>query len=267
MNREPVPTSPRVRPRGKHLLAVIGGTLWRVLVMRFAWALAQVYVWVRERLGFPKWLGTDLREVSLRLWSVFWLAFVWVLLWGNISWANVLAGIVLALAVIFTLPLPRVPVEGRLHPISALGLVLTMMWNFLKSSIQVGWAAVRPGRPPMGAVIRVRMAIKSDLVLTLAIDYINLVPGTIVVEIDHRRRVLYIHVFDVRTDKQVAAFHKQIRYTERAFIRAFERDNEWHPSPYHGIDDDYHHVSDADRERVSAQATRGWRRITGKEQP
>ena len=32
--------------------------------------------------------------------------------------------------------------------------------------------------------------------------------------------------------------------------RAFERDSEWHPSPYHGIDDDYHHVPYTDRQRV-----------------
>lgn len=35
------------------------------------------------------------------------------------------------------------------------------------------------------------------------------------------------------------------------FIKAFERDSEWHPSPYHGIDDDYHHIDPVDRLRVT----------------
>ena len=98
---------------------------------------------------------------------------------------------------------------------------------------------------------RVRVAIKSDMVLTLAVDYLNLVPGTMVLEIDHRRRMLYVHVFDVRSDKKVRQFYKQVSFVERMFIKAFERDSEWHPSPYHGIDDDYHHVRPADR--ASAQ--------------
>ena len=104
--------------------------------------------------------------------------------------------------------------------------------------------------------MRVRVAIKSDMVLTLAVDYINMVPGTMVVEIDHRRRMLYIHIFDVRSEKRVESFYRQIAWVERAFIRAFERDTEWHPSPYHGIDDEFRPAAitptDLDELRVRA---------------
>ena len=131
--------------------------------------------------------------------------------------------------------------------------MLRLIFDFIVSSAQVGWMAIRPGRPPLGAVIRMRVAIKSDMVLTLAVDYLNLVPGTMVLEIDHRRRMLYIHVFDVRSEKKVRAFYAQVAYVERMFIKAFERDSEWHPSPYHGIDDDYHGVKASERERVMSR--------------
>ncbi|GAC70053.1 Na+/H+ antiporter subunit E [Gordonia soli] len=222
----------------------------RVSLLFVFWYFVSGLVWLRGHVRIPRWLGSDSREVAVRLWTVGWLTFVWVLLWGTVSWANVLGGLVLAIAVITLLPLPRVPVEGRIHPIAVLGLVARLVFDFFVSSAQVGWMAIRPGKPPLGAVVRVRVAIKSDMVLTLAVDYLNLVPGTMVLEIDHRRRMLYIHVFDVRNEKRVKAFYKQVAFVERAFIRAFERDSEWHPSPYHGIDDDYHHVSAEDRQRV-----------------
>ncbi|MGW0039109.1 Na+/H+ antiporter subunit E [Gordonia sp. NPDC003376] len=236
-----------VRPVGKGPVKSGIVNAWRLTVITFAWTTVSAWVWVHERIRIPSWLGSDGREAAVRLWTIGWLTFVWVLLWGTLSWANVIAGVVLAVAILILLPLPRVPVEGRIHPLSLLVLVGRLVVDFFISSAQVAWVAVRPGRPPLGAVMRVRVAIKSDMVLTLAVDYLNLVPGTMVLEIDHRRRMLYVHVFDVRSDKKVRQFYRQVAFVERMFIKAFERDSEWHPSPYHGIDDDYHHVRPADR--------------------
>lgn len=243
-------TDPR-RPRRRVLSALTSA--WRLSLLGVAWVLVSALVWVREHGRLPQWLGSDSREMAVRLWTLAWLTFVWVLLWGVVSWGNVLAGLALATVIVTLLPLPRVPVEGRIHPLSVVTLCLRLLYDFAVSSVQVGWMAVRPGRPPLGAVVRVRVAIKSDMVLSLAIDYLNLVPGTMVVELDHRRRLLYIHVFDVSSERRVKAFYRQVAYTERMFIKAFERDSEWHPSPFHGIDDDYHHVTHAERQRVGSK--------------
>ncbi|MFT4125870.1 MAG: Na+/H+ antiporter subunit E [Gordonia sp. (in: high G+C Gram-positive bacteria)] len=235
-----------VRPVGKGPVKSFLIMAWRLPVLAVAWALVSAWVWLRGHVRM-RWLGGDAREIGVRLWTIAWLAGVWVLLWGTISWANVIGGVVLAVAIGFLLPLPRVPVEGRIHPVSTLILLGRLIVDFVVSSAQVAWAAIRPGRPPLGAVLRVRVAIKSDMVLTLAVDYLNLVPGTMVLEIDHRRRMLYVHVFDVRSDKKVRDFYRQVAFVERMFIKAFERDREWHPSPYHGIDDEFHHVHADDR--------------------
>lgn len=256
----PYPDRPVPAPVGKRAVPALAGRAWRMAVVYFAWPLTTAIVWLKNHLRLPGWFGGDLREFGVRLWGLSWLTFVWVLLWGHVTWGNVLVGAAIGLLVMLVLPLPRVPVEGRIHPIAATKLLLLLFWNFLVSATQVAWAALTPGDPPLGCVVRVHVAIKSDLVLTLAVDYINLVPGTLVVEIDHVRRMLYIHVFDVRTQKQVDSFHKQMAAVERLFIQAFERDSEWHPSPYHGIDDDYHHVPFADRQRVAAQVRERRRR-------
>ena len=81
-------------------------------------------------------------------------------------------------------------------------------------------------------VLRCRLTIKSDLVLTLWTDIMNNIPGTMVLEIDQVRRIMYVHVLDVSTDKAVADFYRSARLIERLLIRTFERESEWQASPW-----------------------------------
>jgi len=171
-----------------------------------------------------------MRRWILRIWVVLWLTLVWLLLWGNPSVANVLSGLTLALLITVLLPLPDVPVQGRFHPLSFLRLALWVMWWLVQSSLQVVWLAIRPGAPPLAAVLRARLALKSDLVLALGVNIMNLTPGTIVLEIDQSRRLLYIHVLDVATQRSVERFYRQTAQLQRLLISAFERDSEWHPA-------------------------------------
>jgi multicomponent Na+:H+ antiporter subunit E len=96
--------------------------------------------------------------------------------------------------------------------------------------LQLAVLAVKPGPPPLSAVLRAHLAIKSDLVLALAVNIINLTPGTIVLEIDQVRRMIYVHVIDVGSDRAVNRFYRQITQIERQLIAAFERERHWRPS-------------------------------------
>jgi multicomponent Na+:H+ antiporter subunit E len=171
------------------------------------------------------------RRWTLQLWVLCWLMLVWVLLWGSFSAANVLSGLVVAALITVLLPLPVVPVEGRLHPVSLVCFAGWVAWYLLLSSIQVAWLAIRPGAPPQSAVLRARMALKSDLVLALAVSAINLTPGSIVLEIDRDRRLLYVHVLDVGTPRMTNQFLNQVAKFERLLIAAFERQADWQPAP------------------------------------
>ncbi|WP_167106883.1 Na+/H+ antiporter subunit E [Mycobacterium sp. DL592] len=166
----------------------------------------------------------------LRIWVLVWLTLVWLLLWGTISLANVLSGLAVATLITVLLPLPAVPVQGRLHPLSLLWLAANVGWWLVVSSTQVAWLALRPGRPPLSAVLRVRLACKSDLVLALGVNIMNLTPGTIVLEIDQTRRLLYVHVLDVGSQRSVDRFYGQAAKLERLLVSAFERDSEWRPA-------------------------------------
>ena len=155
---------------------------------------------------------------------------VWILLWGTFSAANILSGLAIALVITLLLPLPAVPVEGRVHPLSLLRLIVRSPYYLVLSSVQVAWLAVKPGPPPLSAVLRAHLAVKSDLVLALAVNIINLTPGTIVLEIDQARRMIYMHVIDVGSERAVNRFYRQVAEMERLLVAAFERDEDWRPS-------------------------------------
>lgn len=169
------------------------------------------------------------RRLLLRAWVLCWLTLVWMLLWGNVSAANVVTGLIVALVIIVLLPLPEVPVEGKLHPLSLVVLVAHVAYYLVLSSIQVAWLAVKPGPPPQAAVLRAHLAIKSDLVLAMAVNVINLIPGSIVLEIDQSRRMIYVHVIDVGSDASVQRFYRQVGQVERLVVASFERDADWRP--------------------------------------
>ena len=183
---------------------------------------------MKQNMGLGN--GITLRRLTLRIWVLVWLVLVWILLWGNISAANIVSGLAVALVITVLLPLPPVPVEGRVHLLSLARLVAQVTWYLVWSSTQVAWLAIRPAPPPLTAVLRAHLDIKSDLVLALAVNIINLIPGSIVLEIDQVRRIIYVHVIDVSTDRAVNQFYRQVRQVEHLLVAAFERDSEWHPA-------------------------------------
>lgn len=170
-----------------------------------------------------------MRTVALRVWMLCWLILVWVLLWGNISAANILSGVAIAAIITLLLPLPPVPVEGRVRLLSLSRLVVTVAYWLLVSSVQVAMLALRPA-PPLSAVLRAHLHVKSDLVLALAVNILNLTPGNIVLEIDQTRRMIYVHVLDVGSDRAVDQFHRQVDKLEKLLVASFERDSDWRPS-------------------------------------
>ena len=171
-----------------------------------------------------------MRRILLRAWVLVWLILVWVLLWGMLSVANVLSGLAIALVITWLLPLPAVPIEGRVHPLSLVRLIVTVAYYLVLSSVQVAWLALKPGPPPLSAVLRAHLVIKSDLVLALAVNITNLIPGSIVLEIDQVRRTIYAHVIDVDSDRAVQRFYRQVAVVERLLIAAFERESDWRPA-------------------------------------
>lgn len=144
-----------------------------------------------------------------RLLRVAWLTLVWVLLWGTFSWANLLGGIVVAVAVLVLFPLPAVSSGGELRPLGLLRVVLDVARDLAVSSVQVAWQSVRPGPPPRSSIVAVEVPDDSELLMALLVECLSLVPGSVVVEASVAERTLWAHVLGADDEAAIARFRRQ----------------------------------------------------------
>jgi len=165
------------------------------------------------------------RRVHVQWRSLVWLTVVWVLLWGDLSVGNVLSGLVIAWVVSVVMPLPPIAAEGRVRPLALARLVGRFVVDVVVASVQVGIQAFRP-RPPLSAVIRVRLRSSSDLYLTLTAELCSLVPGSVVVEAHRLTGTLYLHILDVAGADGIEDARRRVLDQEERVLRALASDAE-----------------------------------------
>lgn len=166
---------------------------------------------------------------SLRRWRVsvgglVWLAAVWVLLWGTLSWGNVLGGLVFGYLVLAFFPLPRVHFRLRPRPWAVTVLVSRFLFDVVRASVEVSWLAIRPGRPVRGVVMDMELVGDDVLLQTLTAEMVALVPGSVVIDLDSRARVLTIHALGVRTRAEAERVRHRVRGQEARVLRALHPD-------------------------------------------
>lgn len=160
------------------------------------------------------------RRPAFHPFLVGWLTLVWVMLWSDVSLANVLGGVAVGLLVTMVLPLNPVPFHGRFHAVGALLLVVRFARDVVVASVQVAVVALRPGRVPRGAVVRVGLRSHSDVVLTMTAELCSLVPGSIIVEAHRMTGTLYTHVLDVDLAGGIDGARRAVLDQERRVLYA-----------------------------------------------
>ncbi|SFR82959.1 multisubunit sodium/proton antiporter, MrpE subunit [Agromyces sp. CF514] len=148
------------------------------------------------------------------------LVALWCFLWDHIDLLTVVSGIVLAVLVTRTLYLPPVLLSGRFNAWRGLLLGLRMMFDVVVASLQVAWFSINPWWKPMNSIIAVQLLTRSDLVTTLTAEAISVVPGTVVVDIDRERGLLYLHALGTRTRADIERTHRDVLGTEERIVLA-----------------------------------------------
>jgi multicomponent Na+:H+ antiporter subunit E len=166
------------------------------------------------------------RTLKFHVAATVWLTAVWVLLWGELSAANVLAGLAISLVLGAALAMPSVEFQGRVHLVPALYLVYRFAIDLVVASAQVAALALLPGARPRSAVVAVQLRSHSDLYLTLTAQVCSLVPGSIVVEAHRTTGMLYVHVLDVGAAHGLDAARTHVLDTEARILRALASDAE-----------------------------------------
>jgi multicomponent Na+:H+ antiporter subunit E len=168
----------------------------------------------------PDGPGRPDRLRGLQLPVVVWLTLVWVALWGDLSAANVLGGLAVALVVCLVFPLPPLRMDLRVRPLRLAWLVLHFLGDVVVASAEVTWTTVQFHRQPRNAVIEVDLLTRSDFVLTVVAEMVSLVPGSLVVEARRSTHTLFLHVLDARDMAGVAKMRRQVFALERRVVLA-----------------------------------------------
>ncbi|NLF06212.1 MAG: Na+/H+ antiporter subunit E [Actinomycetales bacterium] len=166
------------------------------------------------------------RRTKLQWGAIFLLAAVWILLWGDVSWANLLGGLAVGILVTILLPLPPIDFHGRIRPGALLYMLGHFVWDLAVASVHVAALALNFRRKPRGAVVGVQLRNHSDLYLTITAELSTLTPGSLVVEAHRLTGMLYLHVLDIDSYGGAQKVREDTLALEERVLRAFASDAE-----------------------------------------
>lgn len=148
------------------------------------------------------------------------LVLLWMLLWGNFSWLNVLTGAIFATVVSTVFYLPAVQLSGRINLWRLLIYLGRLLFDIMRASVDVAYLALAPGYQASNAIEAIHLRTRSDIILTWVAVSTSIVPGSIVVDIDRVHSTLYLHVLNVKTTEELERFRKAVLDTERRIVLA-----------------------------------------------
>lgn len=149
-----------------------------------------------------------------------WLIALWMLLWGQFTVVSFLTGLVAAVAVTRVFRLPPVQLSGRVNLWYGLVFIVTFLFDVVRGSLIVSAQALDFRHQPGSAIIAVALRTDDDLIMTHVGVTASLIPGSLIVEADRVRRILYLHVLGVRSDADVEQQRAHVLQFEKRIVRA-----------------------------------------------
>nr|WP_239541983.1 Na+/H+ antiporter subunit E [Microbacterium aurum] len=149
-----------------------------------------------------------------------WLIALWMLLWGQFTVLAAVTGLVVALFVTRVFRLPPVELSGRVNLWYGAAFVVMFFFAVLRGSLLVAWQTINLARYPGTAIIAVPLRTDDDLIMAHVGVTASLIPGSLIVDVDRDRRILYLHVIGVSSDRDVEAQRASVQRWEERIVRA-----------------------------------------------
>ncbi|GAB3045706.1 hypothetical protein GCM10027052_30260 [Parafrigoribacterium mesophilum] len=166
----------------------------------------------------------DRRELRGRLWQqlplLIGLVLLWMVLWGQATWLSFVTGVIVAILVTRVFYLPPVDLSGRINLWYTIVFLAHFFLDVAVASFTVAFQALDPRPIPRSSVIGIQLRTRSDLIMTLDAIAMSLVPGSLVVEADRERSILYLHTFATRTTGDVELMRRKVLVVEARIVRA-----------------------------------------------
>ena len=96
------------------------------------------------------------------------------------------------------------------------------VWECFKANIDVAVRIIHPVLPINPGIVKVKTRLKSDTGLTFLANSITLTPGTLTVDIDKEKGVLYVHWIDVKSKDTESATKLIVERFEKILEKIFE---------------------------------------------
>ncbi|WP_431074882.1 Na+/H+ antiporter subunit E [Microbacterium phyllosphaerae] len=160
------------------------------------------------------------RDIRVQLPFLAWLVVLWMLLWAQFTVLAFLSGLVVAVFVTRVFRLPTVELSGRINVWYAVLLIVQFLFAVLRGALAVTVQVFDFRHQPGAAIIAVPLKYADDLMMTHVSVVSSLVPGSLVVEADRDRQVLYLHVIGVRSLADVEKQREGVLRWERRVVRA-----------------------------------------------
>ncbi len=172
----------------------------------------------------PEFAHRPAKRVFLAVWRQLpffvWLIALWMLLWGQFTVVAFLTGLVMAIFVTRIFQLPPVELSGRVNLWWGLVFVLEFLVALVVGSLTVTWQVFDWRRRPGTAIIAVPLRTDDDLIMTHTAVTASLIPGSLIVDADRDRRILYLHVLGVRNDRDLERQRAAVAHWEERIVRA-----------------------------------------------
>lgn len=149
-----------------------------------------------------------------------WLIALWMLLWGQFTVLAALTGFVVAVFVTRVFRLPPVELSGRVNLWYGTVFVVMFCLALVRGSLLVAWQTLNPTRYPGTAVIAVPLRTDDDLIMAHVGVTSSLIPGSLIIDVDRDRRILYLHVIGVSSEQDVENQRRAVQGWEARIVRA-----------------------------------------------
>ena len=160
------------------------------------------------------------KATLLQLPFLAWLVVLWMLLWGQFTVLAFLTGLVVAIFVTRVFRLPTIELSGRINLWYAALFLVQFLFAVLRGALSVTVQVFDFRHQPGAAIMAVPLKYADDLVMTHVAVTSSLIPGSLIVEADRDRRILYLHVIGVHSTADVDRQREQVLRWERRIVRA-----------------------------------------------
>lgn len=155
-----------------------------------------------------------------------WLVALWLLLWNDISIANVVSGVAVAALVLAGARLPKVGCAGddagdraRIAPLSLLYFVGYVIVKLVQSNLVLAWEIVTPNDERIRTgIVAVPLRTESELAMLVVSSVITLTPGTITIDATGTPPVIYVNVLHLHDIEDV---RRELLHIEELSVKAF----------------------------------------------